>query len=207
MPPRKTKTPPTWIEGRLATLGDGAVNTDIDPVVLAPGYRPVNEAGSGCGIAIAPIDECGRLCRSFFNRSRDQPVMVFGKTAGRIRPSGIAGDGESLAAASAPIDFLAVAGTARLRHPIGPPERCKSFRIAPDIVQTALAHIVEGQAGDGLCCVAGQDIARGRDIQEPAAPAAHAGFGAAGIIVRHDKVDDDDALEPLPGLRDLLGHL
>ncbi len=53
--------------------------------------------------------------------------------------------------------------------------------------------------------VAGQHLARRRDVDDAAAPAAHAGLGALGVVVRHDEIDDEDALEALARLGDDLG--
>src|SRR5258708_32996436 len=97
----------------------------------------------GYGVAVSAIDKGRWFCRGLFDRNRNQPVMVLGEAAGRIGPRGVAGDGESLTPAPAPVDFLAITGTAGLRHPIGSPKGFKSLRIAPDVVQAALAHIVE----------------------------------------------------------------
>ncbi len=43
--------------------------------------------------------------------------------------------------------------------------------------------------------MAGHDLARRRDGDEAAAPPAHAGLGTDGVIVRHDEIDGEDALE------------
>ena len=50
--------------------------------------------------------------------------------------------------------------------------------------------------------MAGQHAARRRDVHDAAAPAAHAGLGELGVVVRHDEVDDDDALQALRWLLD-----
>ena len=58
----------------------------------------------------------------------------------------------------------------------------------------------KSRPGMRLGRVAGQHLARRRDVDDAAAPAAHAGLGAPGVVVRHDEVDDEDALEALARL-------
>ena len=54
-----------------------------------------------------------------------------------------------------------------------------------------LAHVPEFKAGNRLGRVAGQHLARRRHVERAPAPAADAGLGIAGIVVRHHRVDDD----------------
>ena len=50
---------------------------------------------------------------------------------------------------------------------------------------------------DAFRGVAGQDLARRRDVQVLPRPAAHAGLGIARVVVGHHVVDHEHALEPL----------
>ena len=60
-----------------------------------------------------------------------------------------------------------------------------------------VAHVVEGEARDGLGRMAGQHLARRRDVDDAAAPAAHAGLGPLGVVVGHHEIDHEDALQAL----------
>ncbi len=61
-----------------------------------------------------------------------------------------------------------------------------------------LAHGPELEARDGLGCMAGQNLTGRRDVERPAPPSAQARLGVACEIVRHDGVDDDDAVVAFP---------
>ncbi len=52
----------------------------------------------------------------------------------------------------------------------------------------------------------GQHPPRRRDVDNAARPAAHAGLRELRVVVRHDRVDDDDALVLFARLFDLLGR-
>ena len=65
----------------------------------------------------------------------------------------------------------------------------------PDVGEASVAHVVEGEPGDGLGGVARECLAGRRDVDAGSPPAAHAGFGPSGVIVGHHEIDDEDALE------------
>ena len=117
--------------------------------------------------------------------------------AGRIGVAGVAGEGERLAAAAAPILLAELAALARLGHPAGAAILLKASEFSQIQAIDLLPHAVELEAGDALGGVAGQDLAGGRDVEELAAPAAHALLRPLGVIVRDHVVDDHLALEPV----------
>ena len=123
--------------------------------------------------------------------------MQPGFGAGRIGGGRIPGDREGLAATSAPIHLPLLAGAAGLRHPVGTAEAVESSGMQPDIAQPSLAHVVEHKPWDGLGGVTGESLARGRDVDEAAAPAAHAGLRSPRMVVRRHEVDDEDAFQAL----------
>src|SRR6185436_14139787 len=95
--------------------------------------------------------------------------------AGRIGIAGIAGQRKGLAAAAAEVDFPELAALARLLHPAGAAIAVERLGILPDpgdrMVRT---HGFEFELRDAFGGVAGQDLARRRDVEELPAPAAHA---------------------------------
>src|SRR3546814_7582016 len=97
---------------------------------------------------------------------------------------------EGLAAAAAPIDLAALAGAAGLRHPGGAAVGLEGRRVQPDLAQALVADAVEGERGDRFRGVAGQHLAGRRDVEELAAPAAHAGLRPPRVVVGHHVVDD-----------------
>ncbi len=117
--------------------------------------------------------------------------------AGGIGRLGLPGKGESLAAAAAEIQLPPGAAAAGLGHPLGAAERLESGAAMPDLGQRLVLDVVEGEGGDGFGRMAGQDLAGWRHVQVLLAPAAHAGLGVAGVVVRHDIVDHQHALQPL----------
>src|SRR6185312_3394266 len=94
---------------------------------------------------------------------------------GRIGIAGIAGQRKGLAAAAAEIDFPEFAALARLGHPAGTAIVVEGLGILPDPGDRMVRpHGFEFQPGDALRRVAGQDLARRRNVEKLPAPAAHA---------------------------------
>ena len=86
-----------------------------------------------------------------------------------------------------------------------PRKRWKASELSQMSRRRPVAHVVEDEAGNGLGGVAGQYLARRRDVEDAAAPAAHAGLGPAGVVVGHHEVDDEHALQALARALDQLG--
>src|SRR6476646_8295724 len=87
--------------------------------------------------------------------------------AGRIGVAGVAGQRKGLAAAAAEIDFPELAALARLLHPPRPAVAVEGFRVLPDPCDRMIgAHGEEFEPGDGLGGMTGQDLARGRNVEE-----------------------------------------
>src|SRR6187200_3690 len=123
--------------------------------------------------------------------------------AGRVGVAGIAGQRKRLAAAAAEIDFPELAALARLLHPSGAAIAIEGFGILPDPGDRMIrAHAFELKPGDGFGGVAGQHLAGRRDIEELPAPATHAFLRPQRVIIRHHKVDGQNALEPDLGFLD-----
>ena len=127
----------------------------------------------------------------------------------RLAASGIGGERvarerEGLAATPAPIDFTAIAPGARRWHPVRAAEAIKGIRSVPDVQKRVVTDRREGEVREAFSGMARQHQAHRRDGDEAPAPAAHAGFGQAGIIVRHDIVDHHRPGEALARCLDLL---
>src|SRR5262245_47601772 len=114
--------------------------------------------------------------------------------AHRVRCSGIADEREGLAATAAEIDLATRATGAWLLHPGGTAKSVESRRVRPNIGERAIAHVPEFEAGNRLGGMTGQHLARRRDIERAPAPAADARLRIAGVVVGHDRVDDDAAV-------------
>src|SRR3954451_21688814 len=117
---------------------------------------------------------------------------------GRIGVGGITGQRKGLAAAAAEIDLAEFATLARLLHPAGAAMAVEGLRVLPDPGDRMVgAHRFEVEPGDALGGVAGQHLAGRRDVEELAAPAAHALLRPQRVIIGHDIVDRQPALQPL----------
>src|SRR6201988_4113959 len=117
--------------------------------------------------------------------------------AGRVGVAGIARQRKGLAAAAAEIDLAEFARLARLRHPAGAAIAVEGFGILPDPGDGMIGtNRFEFETGDALCRVARQNLARWRDVEELPAPAAHALLRPQRVVIRHDIVDGQHALEP-----------
>src|SRR5437588_2931281 len=68
-----------------------------------------------------------------------------------------------------------------------------------------IANIPELETWDRLGGMARQDSSRGRDVERPATPAAHTGFGKTRVIVRQHRIDHNVTVLGLPHLLQL-GH-
>src|SRR3954467_5860052 len=121
-----------------------------------------------------------------------------------IRGAGIAGEQEGLAAAAAEIYFLARAAATGLQHPVIAAEGAEGRRALPDLGEPMFAYIPELEPGNRFRGMTGQHAAGRRDIERTPAPAADAGFGETGVIVRRHRVDHDSAAMPIPQRLDLL---
>ena len=98
---------------------------------------------------------------------RPRRSMVRREVADRVGRAGVAGQREGLAAAAAEIDLLAAR---RLRHGSGiqsvPRNRVEGRRFAQISASECSRTDPEFEARDGLGGVAGQDLARRRDVEE-----------------------------------------
>src|SRR3546814_19523442 len=80
-----------------------------------------------------------------------------------------------------------------------PPRSTRTYTLFPytTLFRSLVADAVEGERGDRFRGVAGQPLAGRRDVEELAAPAAHAGLRPPRVVVGHHVVDDQHALQPL----------
>src|SRR5690242_21383636 len=105
--------------------------------------------------------------------------------AGRIGIAGIAGQRKGLAAAAAEIDLAECARLAGLRHPAGAAIAVEGLRVLPDPGDRMIgSYRLEFETSDAFRRVAGQDLARGRNVEELPAPAAHAFLRTQRVVVR-----------------------
>src|SRR3546814_3361951 len=90
-----------------------------------------------------------------------------------------------------------------------PPRSTRTYTLFPytTLAQALVADAVEGERGDRFRGVAGQHLAGRRDVEELAAPAAHAGLRPPRVVVGHHVVDDQHALQPLARRLDDGGRL
>ena len=140
---------------------------------------------------------CPVISNCIFNQ-----LMHWRKFACRIRCGRIASYQERLAAASAEIFFTAVAGAAGFGHPFFATKFLECLRVLPYPIDPVLAYAVETHAGNHSGRVAGQGAAGGIDEQQLPSPPAHASFRKACIVVGHNHVDADPALQSFLGCRD-----
>src|SRR5205085_1857321 len=138
-----------------------------------------------------------------FLRGKGEDFLVARRQfARRVGIAGVAGEGEGLAAAAAPVDLAKVAALAGLGHPSRAAIGLKGRRIIPDPVDRMVAHRFEGERGDALGGVTREHSTSRRDVEELPAPAAHAFLRTAGIIVGDDVVDGEDAFQSIAGFVD-----
>src|SRR5205823_1077459 len=114
--------------------------------------------------------------------------------ADRIGFLGRARNRERLAAAPAPIDLTAFAGSTWLAHPFCSAECIEGRGVLPDLREALFLHVPEFEAGYGFGCMAGEHLAGRGYIERLTSPSAHASFGIAGIVIGNDSVDDDRML-------------
>src|SRR6266481_3335933 len=98
-------------------------------------------------------------------------------------------------AAAAEVLLAAVAGLARLLHPIFSAEFLECGGVFPNLTQAAVFHVFKGQAGNVLRGVAWERIAAWGDEHQLEAPAAHAGLGIFCVVIRDDVLDANSALK------------
>src|SRR5262245_31461154 len=127
-------------------------------------------------------------------RELRDPRVIGSEMAHWIGYGGVAGKGEGLAAAAAEIQLAARAACARLLHPCGAAEDVEGRGVPPDIGERTLAHVPEFKAGNRLSRVTGQHLACRCHVEGAATPAANAWLWIAGIVVGHDRIDDDAAV-------------
>ena len=128
--------------------------------------------------------------------------MMWGFGANRIGGVWIASERHGLAATSAKINFLAIAGFARVRHPMIAAIGVEGAAIVPDVRQGSVAHIVERQMRNGLRGVTGQNLTVRCDVEPGRPPPAHAALGQLIVIVGRNKVDHQPTLELFAGAVD-----
>src|SRR5260370_445054 len=185
-----TKTVPLSPSRSERAFGTPLMNTSI--------LNPFGSLSCVTGNLSAAIGKGGGLIpRSLMAASRREfcsAGMGGSKMAPRIGRGGVAGERKGLAAAAAEIELSTRAARARLLHPRRAAEGIEGRRVRPDIGERMLAHVPEFKAGNRLGRMAGQHLARWRHVERAPAPAADAGLGIAGIVVRHHRVDDDAAV-------------
>ncbi len=128
--------------------------------------------------------------------------MVRRAVADRVGGRGIAQQSQRLAAAAAEIHLAPLAGAARLLHPARAAKALEGVARVPYLRQPPLPARSKLIARDGIRRVAGQHAAVGGDVDEPAAPAAHAGLGQVGVQIGQHVVDDQLAAQGLAPFRD-----
>src|SRR5579871_1841209 len=162
-----------------------------------------------CAACEIAIDEAIVVARRFFGCDLEDPIMMRRQRAGRVGVAGIARQRKRLTAAAAEIDFPEFAALARLRHPAGAAIAVESLGILPDPGDRMIgANGQEFQPCDALGGMARQDFSRWRNVEELPSPAAHAFLRPQCVVVRHDIVDSEDALQPnLRFLDDAVGLL
>src|SRR3954451_16233514 len=160
----------------------------------APGEIAIDEAvGFALGLALGLLED-GLVQR----RQR----------TGRIGVGAITGKRKGLAAAAAEIDLAEFATLARLLHPAGAAITVEGLRVLPDPSDRMVgAHRFEVESGNALGGVARQHLAGRRNVEELPAPAAHGLLRPQRVIIGHDIVDRQPALQPLARLLDDAGAL
>src|SRR3546814_1407748 len=70
-----------------------------------------------------------------------------------------------------------------------PPRSTRTYTLFPytTLFRSLVADAVEGERGDRFRGVAGQHLAGRRDVEELAAPAAHAGLRPPRVVVRSEE--------------------
>src|SRR5436190_11742518 len=183
----------------------------------------VSGANGSAGLTDLPASASGamlafRLQRAAGEIAIEEAVLVRGRLAfglledlfvhrrqraGRIGIAGVAGQRKGLAAAAAEIHFPEFAALAWLGHPTGAAIAVEGFGVLPDPGDRTIgAYGFEFEPGDALRGVAGQDLARRRNVEELPAPAAHAFLRPQRVIIRNHIIDRESALQPHGGFLD-----
>src|SRR5438132_5690708 len=97
------------------------------------------------------------------SRSASSITRCDGARTRRIGGARVAGEQESLAAATAEIFGTAIATAAGLGHPRLSAEFLERAGLVPNPCERTLANIVEGELGNHTGCVTGERPARGID--------------------------------------------
>src|SRR5579859_5550835 len=170
-------------------LRPGQAGAQLAAPLLTSGVRAVEPIGRDEGRRGGGIVGDGQDGVDFFASWSEGTDGVGG--------GGIAGEEQGLAAAAAEILGATVAGFAGFLHPVFATKLFKGFGHFPDLAQAAVLHVFKLQSGNDLCGVAGKSFASGCDEHEFAPPAAHAGLGIFGVIVRYDVLDTNFSGEAL----------
>src|SRR5262245_39301394 len=113
----------------------------------------------------------------------------------RIGGARIASDQESLAAAAAIVLVTSRTGSTGLLHPGLTAEGIERRRVAPDLAERMFANVPEFKIGNDFGGMAGKYLAGRRYVERTTAPTADTGLRKTGVIIGHDRVDDDTAME------------
>src|SRR5579862_3233437 len=143
------------------------------------------------------IDEAVVIAGGFFGRDLEDPFMMRRQRAGRVGIASVTRQRKGLTAAATEIDFAELATLAGFGHPAGTAIAVEGFRVLPDPGDRVIgAHGQEFEPGDAFGGMARQDFARGRDVEELPSPAAHGLLRPQRVIVGHDVVNRENALQP-----------
>jgi len=141
------------------------------------------------GLAVEPRRPSERVCGgrgwpALQEREQDSRLQELRRPSGAAalasrldRCGGISREEQCLAAAAAEVLLAAVAGFARLLHPVFAAEFLKRGGLLPDFAQAAVFHVFKGEAGNDLRGMARKRIAAWRDQHQLAAPASMQGLG------------------------------
>src|SRR5262245_4482878 len=113
----------------------------------------------------------------------------------RIGGARIACDQESLTSAAAIVLVTPRTGPAGLLHPGLAAEGIERRRIAPDLAERMFADVPEFKTGNDFGGMAGKYLAGRRYVERTAPPTADTRLRKTGVIVGHDRVNDDTAME------------
>src|SRR5262245_23295647 len=113
----------------------------------------------------------------------------------RIGGARIARNQESLTTAAAIVLVTSRTGPAGLLHPGLAAEGVERRRFAPDLAERMFTDVPEFKTGNDFGGMAGKYLAGRRYVERTAAPTADTGLRKTGIIVGHDRVDDNTAVE------------
>ncbi|MND56805.1 hypothetical protein D3C80_479200 [compost metagenome] len=116
--------------------------------------------------------------------------------AGGIGGGSVSCNRHRLTATAAPVYFLAVAGAARLCHPVRASKGVECRGTVPDVGQAFFAETVENETGYGASRMTRKNSAVRRHHEGVVCPAAHAGLGVNRKIIGCDEIDSENAVKP-----------